>query len=1149
MFLEGLLHALNYLAGKEQETIFDNKTMSKLGYSVSQSLLTSASYSSTEEEVDIDEDPVDTGAIRCVCSSSDDDGFTIQCERCLIWQHAFCVKIDHSNIPDHYLCDKCEKKYPDLKRSLDLQKHQKYASDVNDSQLMLDSVTQEKKRRHSLVDSIAVQKRKDDRAKGRAFRREKVRSSESQGRVRDEQKILQIARQTSKKPKLSKRISIPKHSLRELDSDDDFPHNFQKARLYQGRKEFDTTTKNVIKSKFVKQIFKEARDRWSQHSRWKGPPWRDDQPIRGMDGTRLKDSSPFVVMDKTMLMPSIPKTSVHALAKSLHGQSSLSKKTSGVRKGVFADIHIPANRYLMEVNGEVVLKSEYKFDPKNQYIILGTQRLHVLFYPTLDLCIDGHRIGSEARFIRRSCHPNAELRSIVVPHSKDDQTIHLGVFTCEEVEKGEEITVGWNWQRGHIAWKRNMEWHGRTPGANDEHQVIDEEEEREKRKNVQAMLDMFFAEFGDCACDDRSKCFIEYLKKEVKDEKRDRPWPEAETPRKKISRRSSSKPTVSTTPTARSNAVSTRHLLDEDMAESQSVQARTLYDISHERVDTSPGIGEHKRSTISEERRNIPKSVSSNSREIVVSGTTTMSSTQEKRRANSPTLLTEENIVIDVTSTSPRACSPAMPLSTSVKDPVSEEELDIDGEIDIGEELPTAIAHLSQEKDGADDEDLLSLSSLSSLSAFEESANETSDREEKGGKATRQARKRMAVRRAGATKSRNKHTDSMNSARSHIIAENIADAGKVLPSKLPCKKIWMRNFLSQVTDPVLKYPNGSSESCTTSIPIQTHAGDDKNNHLEQDNIPIQTTSEKEEQLNQPVSQQSNFALPVIERIEGNNPPTKRLNDVETCNGQKISAPDPIQQVTLSDGLDVDDGELSDASSASTIPLENDDRSEPLKISAVSFGSYETLVSSDDPLRKFSSTEGELVKPLDSGQPITNNCVLQERDVAVEYTHDGHVGSATTEGKGSAKTRADISLCEVKAEMENDSKIQDDERPVINVEDCKDPDIKNASTESQEKSSEPESVQTEKGNSNGKAEYNTPTRSDHAASAHDAIEETKPTKIKLSIQEYLMRRSVTQETNPVSKLQPSTTNSDDVSEEKPPSITSINTISTTLENKS
>lgn len=49
----------------------------------------------------------DSGLIRCICPFDDDDGFTIQCERCFAWLHGLCVDISPETVPDIYTCPLC----------------------------------------------------------------------------------------------------------------------------------------------------------------------------------------------------------------------------------------------------------------------------------------------------------------------------------------------------------------------------------------------------------------------------------------------------------------------------------------------------------------------------------------------------------------------------------------------------------------------------------------------------------------------------------------------------------------------------------------------------------------------------------------------------------------------------------------------------------------------------------------------------------------------------------------------------------------------------------------------------------------------------------------------------------------------------------
>jgi len=64
----------------------------------------------------------DNGVIRCICGSTEDDGFTIQCEKCLVWQHAACFEIDHDSVPENYLCELCLPRTIDTKRLLEGQR-------------------------------------------------------------------------------------------------------------------------------------------------------------------------------------------------------------------------------------------------------------------------------------------------------------------------------------------------------------------------------------------------------------------------------------------------------------------------------------------------------------------------------------------------------------------------------------------------------------------------------------------------------------------------------------------------------------------------------------------------------------------------------------------------------------------------------------------------------------------------------------------------------------------------------------------------------------------------------------------------------------------------------------------------------------------
>lgn len=66
------------------------------------------------------EDAADaSGEIDCICEISDDDGFTICCDKCDKWQHIVCIQLDRDNLPEDYICFRCS---PNSPRSMDVQK-------------------------------------------------------------------------------------------------------------------------------------------------------------------------------------------------------------------------------------------------------------------------------------------------------------------------------------------------------------------------------------------------------------------------------------------------------------------------------------------------------------------------------------------------------------------------------------------------------------------------------------------------------------------------------------------------------------------------------------------------------------------------------------------------------------------------------------------------------------------------------------------------------------------------------------------------------------------------------------------------------------------------------------------------------------------
>ncbi|XP_062848498.1 PHD finger protein 20-like protein 1 isoform X2 [Trichomycterus rosablanca] len=54
-----------------------------------------------------EEDDSANEIVRCICEMDEENGFMIQCEECMCWQHSVCMGLLEDSIPDQYICYIC----------------------------------------------------------------------------------------------------------------------------------------------------------------------------------------------------------------------------------------------------------------------------------------------------------------------------------------------------------------------------------------------------------------------------------------------------------------------------------------------------------------------------------------------------------------------------------------------------------------------------------------------------------------------------------------------------------------------------------------------------------------------------------------------------------------------------------------------------------------------------------------------------------------------------------------------------------------------------------------------------------------------------------------------------------------------------------
>ncbi|ODQ64330.1 hypothetical protein NADFUDRAFT_83845 [Nadsonia fulvescens var. elongata DSM 6958] len=333
--------------------------------------------------------PIDSGIIRCICDFSDDDGFTIQCERCNIWQHAVCVGINNENdVPEIYLCDKCHPRLLDIK---------------------------------------AAQAKQRKRLEAINRRRNLLRERHNNSRLATNETYSEYV-----------------NSLNGSESPKDLPssrRNRFSRSLTSETNEENTDSEEAVRPNFNWPVSRIYSDYYT-HVEENRIPSDDDKNFMDQLPERLRNDNTTTMHFTKPHFDNInvPKVTVKQVI-----DHSKQKFKGFSQLGLFINSSIPRDGYIIQYVGDIYSKKRYKLDCINQYRDLGCPKLGVMFHHSLPLVIDGRIIGNESRFLRRSCTPNCRVNTVVV----DQHRIVFAVFATETIKEGSELTVSWEWDEQH----------------------------------------------------------------------------------------------------------------------------------------------------------------------------------------------------------------------------------------------------------------------------------------------------------------------------------------------------------------------------------------------------------------------------------------------------------------------------------------------------------------------------------------------------------------------------------------------------------------------------------------------------------------------------------------------------------------------------
>lgn len=335
---------------------------------------------------------VDSGEIRCICEFSEDDGFTIQCDRCLIWQHIECLGIAEDALPDFYRCERCFPREVDVARAIRIQSRKLGLRKPKNAKLLKVKRPGERGRRGSRGPDL------------------KSSTAPSPGST--------AGRPGRKKRKHSAPTS-PRESGREH------------SRVRSPKQKKISTSDPLL------QLYNTL----IQNKSW----FRSYPPLVPLSSSKKAKyvlCSSSLPADNPRDIILIARIDAEASRNGIvFSPDSSSSKKPRSNEGVFAQKPVPSGQLLFEVTGQPILQSNYFKNPDNLFQLMGTLTSSTKFHPSINLGIVSSEASSFGNRIRSHCQPNSELRSFYIEGS--EPFIRLGVFATSAISPNEEIRLPW----------------------------------------------------------------------------------------------------------------------------------------------------------------------------------------------------------------------------------------------------------------------------------------------------------------------------------------------------------------------------------------------------------------------------------------------------------------------------------------------------------------------------------------------------------------------------------------------------------------------------------------------------------------------------------------------------------------------------------
>ncbi|CAJ2514234.1 Uu.00g023530.m01.CDS01 [Anthostomella pinea] len=443
----------------------------------------------SKPQAPVEEEPY---TIKCICDFTDDDGNTIYCEICDSWQHIECYypyNVEEALREDFaHSCVDCKPRPLDRQRAMErqqrLRQNRVHPTEVPERKTKRPLPKGQKKKTtkpndlalngHSSSDSNTKQPHES----APAHQHKKSKSSH-----RPSQSIS--AHNPKQSPSYGQKMGNPHgHPPSPANTPPDVPyeieiHNYSSGFLNLYKEDHNVAI--VQSNSFANLIISNVLSLWL----------RDRDKLRRDADCEFADvfqSLPSNI-DSIKAVPEVefkklqvgPETVVHY--RHLTTRNAIDKDTP-----------------LIELNGQIGIQKNYCEDPNNHWQDVSSPLPFVFFHPVLPIYIDTRKEGSLARYVRRSCKPNAELATFL----SDGSEYHFWLVSDRRIAPHEQITIPWTFR---LQKDVGPQWH-QLLGLSDESDAQPEYNDREIEtyQSIASWVHTILSEYGGCGCDLGPEC-------------------------------------------------------------------------------------------------------------------------------------------------------------------------------------------------------------------------------------------------------------------------------------------------------------------------------------------------------------------------------------------------------------------------------------------------------------------------------------------------------------------------------------------------------------------------------------------------------------------------------------------------------------------